>query len=85
MSEDVHQVHMKNKGRARTEEIMDNNKAKCNKVYVFSQDTQAGKLVPCVNAGAIYYKTKLNVHNFLHTTMPVTMPWTTGGMKQRVT
>lgn len=56
--------HILDKNRARDEKRKDSEKAEQNIAHVFSQDTQAVKLAPCVNASAMYYKTKLCVHNF---------------------
>lgn len=56
--------HILQKDRAQNEKKGDTERVKAEEVHVFTQDTQSMKLCPCVNASAMYYKTKLCVHNF---------------------
>uniref|UniRef100_A0A1B6K9A6 Uncharacterized protein n=1 Tax=Graphocephala atropunctata TaxID=36148 RepID=A0A1B6K9A6_9HEMI len=64
VSREQYEEHILQKGRARDEKNLDSEKAKAKEIHVFTQDTQSVKLAPCVNASAMYYKTKLCVHNF---------------------
>lgn len=56
--------HIKRKEQARNEKNTDKRLGIEGKCYVFTQDVQAVKLAPYLQASAIYYKTKLCVHNF---------------------
>lgn len=56
------EIRRNRKNRAREEK--DTDKKSANKCHVFTQDVQSPKLAPCLQASAIYYKTKLCVHNF---------------------
>lgn len=64
VTEEEYIEHRKCKDEARSEKEADKLKGIDGKFHVFTQDVQAVKLVPCVNASATYYKTKLQVHNF---------------------
>lgn len=57
-------LHIKRKEQARKEKETDKLSAIEGKCHVFTQDVQAVKLAPYLQASAIYYKTKLCVHNF---------------------
>lgn len=56
--------HMKDKDRSREEKTRDNEKAMLNEIVVFTMDLQAVKICPYLKASALYYKSKLCVHNF---------------------
>lgn len=64
ISEEEYQEHLRKKERARQEKNKDKELAKQGKVYTLCMDMQAVKICPMINASAIYYKTKLSVHNF---------------------
>ncbi|XP_046673056.1 uncharacterized protein LOC124362522 isoform X1 [Homalodisca vitripennis] len=64
ITEEDHKMHIKLKEEAREEKDKDKKEAKENKCIVYSSDVQAVKLCPFLNASALYYKTKLNIHNF---------------------
>lgn len=64
VSKEQYETHILQKDKARDEKKKDTERAKAKEVHVFTQDTQSVKLCPCVNASAMYYKTKLCVHNF---------------------
>ncbi|XP_045540071.1 uncharacterized protein LOC123722410 [Papilio machaon] len=57
-------LHRQRKEKARKEKEIDKDLAKEGKCHVFTQDVQSVKLAPNLQASAIYYKTKLCVHNF---------------------
>lgn len=52
------------KDRARQEKTNDKVKAAEGTLFVISQDVQAVKVCPILNASALYFKTKLACHNF---------------------
>lgn len=56
--------HVLSKDRARQEKNSDKAEALSGNCHVFTQDVESVKLVPYLQASAIYYKTKLCVHNF---------------------
>jgi hypothetical protein len=60
--------HIEKKNRAREEKANDKEGQKTKdgkeKYHVFTMDVQAVKISPCLYASALYYKTKLNCHNF---------------------
>lgn len=56
--------HTQRKERARQEKEEDKKKAIQGDNYTLTIDVQAVKICPVVNASAIYYKMKLNTHNF---------------------
>jgi hypothetical protein len=57
--------HIKKKEEARNEKENDKKEATENsELGIFTMDVQAVKLAPVLRASAIYYKTKLCVHNF---------------------
>ena len=64
VSEEDYNMHITKKNRARAEKTTDKLFAQVGKCHVFTQDVQSVKLVPFLQASAIYYKTKLCVHNF---------------------
>lgn len=65
VSEEEWKVHVKSKDDARQEKELDKEKAKNRLCHAFVQDVQVVKLAPCLNASSMYYKTKLNLHNFI--------------------
>ena len=70
MDKETYDRHIVKKNRAREEKNNDKdnlNKDKTGKEirhHVFTMDVQAVKISPCLYASALYYKTKLNCHNF---------------------
>ncbi|CAB3224987.1 unnamed protein product [Arctia plantaginis] len=56
--------HVLKKDRARKEKDTDKGIAQSGACHVFTQDVESVKLAPYLQASAIYYKTKLCVHNF---------------------
>lgn len=65
ITEDIYNAHIRSKNTARNEKVMDKDRAqKFGDVHVFTHDLQAVKLCPQLQASALYYKTKLYVHNF---------------------
>lgn len=63
LSEEVYNQHLI-KNRARAEKATDKLFAQTGICLVFTQDVECVKMVPFLHASAIYYKTKLGVHNF---------------------
>lgn len=61
---DVYTKHIEMKTLARNAKSADKILAEKNECYVFIMDVQAVKLCPFLNASALYYKQKLQVHNF---------------------
>ncbi|KAJ8721005.1 hypothetical protein PYW08_006470 [Mythimna loreyi] len=57
-------LHSERKEQARQEKEQDKKLAIEGQCHVYTQDVQAVKLSPNLQASAIYYKTKLCVHNF---------------------
>lgn len=64
IEESVYQDHILAKDHARKEKDLDKKKAEDQAIYCFTMDVQAVKLCPQLQASALYYKTKLQVHNF---------------------
>lgn len=65
VTEDVYNEHVKNKDLAQQEKRMDKALAQSNpKVKVVTMDLQRVLLCPSLKASALYYKTKLCLHNF---------------------
>lgn len=65
VSEEDYIKHIKRKEEARNEKENDKTEATENsELAIFTMDVQAVKLAPVLRASAIYYKTKLCVHNF---------------------
>lgn len=63
IAEDVYKAHREKKERAREEKTADKNNLDP-ETSVFTFDLQAVLLSPSLKASALYYKTKLKVHNF---------------------
>lgn len=60
-----YQLHIERKDRARAEKEKDKQNAITDKnCYIFTMDLQAVKQCPVIPASALYFKTKLTVHNF---------------------
>ena len=64
LEKSIYDQHRKNIERSRLEKENDVQKASEGKFALFCMDVQAVKVVPKVNSGSQYYKTKLQVHNF---------------------
>lgn len=64
LGEDEYKIHIKNKEDARAEKRTDKANAQEGKCHVITMDVQSVLLSPVLNASALYYKTKLAVHNF---------------------
>lgn len=65
IAEEEYRSHIKKKDMARSEKVRDKERARqLDDVHVFTQDLQAVKLCPQLQASALYFKTKLCVHNF---------------------
>lgn len=57
-------AHIDEKNRARDEKEKDKTDAEQNLCHALTMDVQAVKICPCINASALYYRTKLCCHNF---------------------
>ena len=57
-------LHIARKKRANEEKDFDKKAALEGRRHAFTMDKQAVKLSPDINASAIYFKTRLQVHNF---------------------
>lgn len=64
ISEEDYGKHIQLKDRARHEKALDKEKAIAGTHFVITQDVQAVKVCPSLNASALYFKTKLACHNF---------------------
>lgn len=64
VEEEAYQQHVQTKKLAREEKKRDKEKAKLKIIHAITADLQAVKLCPSLNASALYFKTKLAVHNF---------------------
>ncbi|KAL4721246.1 hypothetical protein ACJJTC_011701 [Scirpophaga incertulas] len=64
ISEAKYREHILKKDRARQEKTQDKLRITNKEVHVFTHDLQSVQLCPKLEASAIYYKTKLCVHNF---------------------
>lgn len=64
ISEAEFKLHTDKKNRARTEKDKDKCLAAESKCHVITMDVESVKLSPMLKASALYYKTKLIVHNF---------------------
>jgi len=64
VSEGDWQEHTLRKDRARSEKSSDKVLASNEEFYVLTMDLESVKLAPMLKASALYYKTKLCVHNF---------------------
>lgn len=64
LTDEKYAKHIMKKNQARNEKETDKLDAQSGACHVFTQDVQAVKLAPYLQASAIYYKTKLCVHNF---------------------
>lgn len=64
VSEVDYQNHLTKKNSARDEKTRDKCKAAAEECHVLTMDVEAVKVSPYLKASALYYKTKLMVHNF---------------------
>uniref|UniRef100_A0A6P7GR70 Uncharacterized protein LOC114345767 isoform X3 n=1 Tax=Diabrotica virgifera virgifera TaxID=50390 RepID=A0A6P7GR70_DIAVI len=64
IEEIIYRNHILAKDLARKEKDLDKKKAQDQAIYCFTMDVQAIKLCPQLQASSLYYKTKLQVHNF---------------------
>ncbi|BES91360.1 Hypothetical protein NTJ_04168 [Nesidiocoris tenuis] len=64
ITNDVYCKHVVLKNNARAEKSRDKEEAIAGRIHAFTSDLQAVRLSPCLSASTLYYKTKLNVHNF---------------------
>ncbi|KAK9870199.1 uncharacterized protein LOC115884776 isoform X2 [Sitophilus oryzae] len=64
ITDEEYAQHVLKKDRARKEKDTDKGIAQSGACHVFTQDVESVKLAPYLQASAIYYKTKLCVHNF---------------------
>lgn len=64
VTESRYNLHIERKVRAQEEKDFDKKAALEGRRHVFTMDKQAVKLSPDTNASAIYFKTRLQVHNF---------------------
>ena len=64
LTEEQFKKHIESKNSARTEKNRDKEAAQKGIKHVLTADLQAVKLCPFLNASALYFKTKLAVHNF---------------------
>lgn len=64
LSEDEYQIHIKKKIEAQEEKKRDKEDAIKGINFTFTMDVQAVKLCPVIEASSMYYKTRLQVHNF---------------------
>lgn len=64
LSEEEYNIHILRKNEARSEKEKDKSKGEKGECVVLTQDLQAVKVCPILNASALYYKTKLCCHNF---------------------
>lgn len=64
INEQDYQKHVSMKQKARDEKAKDKKEAESGLCRVFTMDLQAVKVAPFLQASAVYYKTKLAVHNF---------------------
>lgn len=64
MSDEQYIKHIELKDLARTEKALDKEAAQKGTIHVLTADLQAVKLCPSLNASALYFKTKLAVHNY---------------------
>ncbi|OXA41429.1 hypothetical protein Fcan01_23893 [Folsomia candida] len=64
ISDEEYKLHIDKKNNARDEKIKDKCSAAGNQCHVITMDVESVKLSPILKASALYYKTKLVVHNF---------------------
>lgn len=63
-TEEQYKNHMRRKKQARNEKKRDKEAAIRKQCYMFTMDVQAVKLCPMLYASKLYFKSKLQVHNF---------------------
>lgn len=64
ISEETYNIHLSNKEKARQEKAKNKQSSILGENHCLVMDVQSVKLSPVLAASAIYYKTKLMVHNF---------------------
>ncbi|CAG9814670.1 unnamed protein product [Phaedon cochleariae] len=64
VTEEQYVAHIKAKDLARAEKETDKARAIREEIHCFVVDVQAVKLCPVLQASSLYYKTKLQIHNF---------------------
>lgn len=64
VNQDIYDNHIANKNSAQKEKNRDKKNAEENNIYCFTIDVQGVKLCPVLQANALYYKSKLQIHNF---------------------
>ncbi|KAL4716227.1 hypothetical protein ACJJTC_004721 [Scirpophaga incertulas] len=64
ISDETYQRHIELKNMARAEKNKDKEEAQAGLIHALTADLQAVKMCPFLNASALYFKTKLAVHNF---------------------
>lgn len=64
MSDEQYARHIELKNLARAQKTLDKEAAQKGTIHALTADLQAVKLCPSLNASALYFKTKLAVHNF---------------------
>lgn len=64
ISDEQYSKHIERKDMARAEKNSDKEAAQKGIIHALTADLQAVKLCPFLNASALYFKTKLAVHNF---------------------
>lgn len=64
LSKEDYDCHIKKKDNAQQEKIKDKEIGIFGEAHVITMDLQSVKVAPLLNASALYYKTKLMVHNF---------------------
>lgn len=64
ISDEQYTKHIELKDLARAEKAVDKEAAQKGTIHALTADLQAVKLCPFLNASALYFKTKLAVHNF---------------------
>ena len=64
VNQDLHNNHIVKKKPAQEENSSDKNNAEENNIYCFTMDVQVVQLCPVLQASALYYKSRLQVHNF---------------------
>ncbi|KAK4874640.1 hypothetical protein RN001_014000 [Aquatica leii] len=62
--ETEYNAHIKRKDRAKTEKQHDKDKGQAGEVTLLTIDLEAVKVCPYLTASTLYFKTKLNCHNY---------------------
>lgn len=64
ISEEEYRIHLAKKDQARNEKAKDKEAAMKGEFHLFTMDVQAAKLCPMLFASKLYFRSKLQVHNF---------------------